>query len=112
MGESYHELMAEAGLLLNRGRLAQALMTCETWRNEGRVSPVDAALVAARVNLDAARPSQALEKILEVAEADTEHLQVDLQVATHLSVPQRACSQWFTGSGSSVGRSEYPRPGR
>ena len=78
MGESYTELMAEAGLLLNRGRLAQALMTCETWRNEGRVSPVDAALVAARVNLDAARPSQALEKILEVAEADTEHLQVDL----------------------------------
>lgn len=78
MGESYNELMAEAGLLLNRGRLAQALMTCETWRNEGRVSDIDAALVAARVNLDAARPSQALEKILEVADTETDNLQVDL----------------------------------
>ena len=74
MGESYTELMAEAGLLLNRGRLAQALMTCETWRNEGRVSDIDAALVAARVNLDSARPAQALEKILEVSDLDTDHV--------------------------------------
>ena len=78
MGDSYTELMAEAGLLLNRGRLAQALMTCETWHNEGRVSKVDASLVAARVNLDAARPAQALEKILEVSDLDTDHVQVDL----------------------------------
>ena len=44
-----YELMAEAGLLLNRGRLAQALMTARHG-NEGRVSDIDAALVAAEVN--------------------------------------------------------------
>ncbi len=78
MGDSYDTLMAEAGRLLNGGRLAQALMTCETWRNEGRVSELDAALVAARVNLDAARPAQALQKIMEVAESGADHVQLDL----------------------------------